>query len=178
MNDYYPFGLTMPGRSANTANPNDNYKFTGYENDDEGGLDLYHANARGYDPVLGRFMQVDPMSHLYPGISTYAYVVNNPLIFVDPTGETIEVCNGSGDERNCVNYEAGMEYDGDDEFISNTISVLNNINSVEHGASVLSNLISSENMFSFENVASRGGDRSLQFVPDEAGGGTIRAANL
>jgi RHS repeat-associated protein len=58
----YPFGLTMPGRSANTANPNDNYKFTGYENDDEGGLDLYHANARGYDPVLGRFMQLDTLA--------------------------------------------------------------------------------------------------------------------
>ena len=35
--DYYPFGLTMPGRSANTANPNDNYKFTGHERDDEAG---------------------------------------------------------------------------------------------------------------------------------------------
>ena len=176
--DYYPFGLTMPWRSSNSSNPNDDYKFTGYELDNEARLDLYHAGARGYDPVLGRFMQVDPMSHLYPGISTYAYVANNPLLFVDPTGETIEVCNGSGDELNCVTYEAGMEYDGDDEFISNTISVLNNINSVEHGANVLGSLISSENMFSFENIASKGGDRSLQFVPDEAGGGTIRAKSL
>ena len=51
--DYYPFGLTMPWRSSNSSNPNDDYKFTGYELDDEARLTMYHANARGYDPVLG-----------------------------------------------------------------------------------------------------------------------------
>ena len=84
--DYYPFGLAMPGRSSNSANPNDTYKFTGYEKDDEGGLDLYHANARGYDPVLGRFMRIDPLHMERPGLSTYNYVQNNPLNRVDPTG--------------------------------------------------------------------------------------------
>ena len=147
--DYCPFGLAMPWRSSNSSNPNDDYKFTGYELDDEARLTVYHAGARGYDPVLGRFMQIDPMSHLYPGISTYAYVANNPLVFVDPTGETIEVCNGSGDERNCVTYEAGMEYDGDDEFIGNVISVLNEINSIDIGSEVIGALVSSDNMFSF-----------------------------
>ena len=178
MNDYYPFGLTMPGRSSNSANPNDDYKFTGYEQDDEAGLNLYHANARGYDPVLGRFLQIDPYAAKYPNLSPYSYVANNPLVFVDPTGMVIEICNGSGDERNCVTYEAGMEYEGDDQFISQAVGVLNNINSVEHGASVLENLISSENFFNFENVASERGDKTFQFVPNEEGGGTIRAASL
>jgi RHS repeat-associated protein len=76
----------MPGRSSNSANPNDNYKFTGYELDDEAGLDLYHANARGYDPVLGRFMQIDPLSDQFPGWTPYHYVHNNPLNLTDPTG--------------------------------------------------------------------------------------------
>ena len=84
--DYYPFGLAMPWRSSNSSNPNDDYKFTGYELDDEAGLTMYHANARGYDPVLGRFMQVDPMSDLFPHVSSYAYGNNNPLRFTDPTG--------------------------------------------------------------------------------------------
>ena len=84
--DYYPFGLAMPGRSSNSSNPNDDYKFTGYELDNEARLDLYHANARGYDPVLGRFMQIDPMSDLFPHVSSYAYGNNNPLRFTDPTG--------------------------------------------------------------------------------------------
>ena len=84
--DYYPFGLAMPGRSSNSSNPNDDYKFTGYEKDDEAGLTVYHANARGYDPVLGRFNQVDPLSDLFPHVSSYAYGNNNPLRFTDPTG--------------------------------------------------------------------------------------------
>jgi hypothetical protein len=49
----YPFGLTMPGRSSNTANPNDNYKFTGHERDDEAGINLMYAGARYSDLVLG-----------------------------------------------------------------------------------------------------------------------------
>jgi hypothetical protein len=33
--DYYPFGLAMPGRSSNTGTPNDLNKFTGHERDIE-----------------------------------------------------------------------------------------------------------------------------------------------
>ncbi len=85
--DYYPFGLTMPGRSSNSANPNDNYKFTGHERDDEAGLNLIHMNARTYDPVIPRFLQIDPHYDNYPETSPYAYVGNNPLIYSDPTGK-------------------------------------------------------------------------------------------
>jgi len=79
----------MPGRSSNSANPNDNYKFTGHERDDEAGINLYHANARGYDPVLGRFLQIDPLFD-HPnqvGLSPYNYSWNNPINLSDPTGE-------------------------------------------------------------------------------------------
>ena len=89
--DYYPFGLAMPWRSSNSSNPNDDYKFTGYELDDEARLTMYHANARGYDPVLGRFMQVDRRYDKYPGISSYAYVLNNPVGLTDVTGDTVDI---------------------------------------------------------------------------------------
>lgn len=89
--DYYPFGLTMPGRSSNSANPNDDYKFTGYEKDDEAGVNLYHAGARGYDPVLGRFMQIDRFYYQYPSLSTYQYAANNPLYFTDINGDSLYV---------------------------------------------------------------------------------------
>ncbi|MBO6524833.1 MAG: hypothetical protein JJ971_13460 [Balneolaceae bacterium] len=88
--DYYPFGLPMPGRSSHTgSNPNSDYKFTGYELDEVAGTDLkmYHANARGYDPILGRFGQVDPHYDSYPEWAPYTYTFNNPLIFTDPTGK-------------------------------------------------------------------------------------------
>ena len=95
--DYYPFGLAMPGRSLNSANPNDDYKFTGYELDNEARLDLYHANARGYDPVLGRFMQIDPMASARLWVSPYNYVQNNPVNAIDPDGALDWVLNGDNE---------------------------------------------------------------------------------
>lgn len=47
--DYYPFGLAMPGRSLNSGTPNDLNKFTGHERDQEAGLDLDYMLARNYD---------------------------------------------------------------------------------------------------------------------------------
>ncbi|RNC79857.1 MAG: hypothetical protein ED557_12015 [Balneola sp.] len=86
--DYYPFGLEMPGRSSNSANPNDNYKYIGEELDDEAGLDLMHLNARTMDPVLGgRFLQIDPYAREFPNLSPYSYSYNNPILYSDPTGE-------------------------------------------------------------------------------------------
>jgi len=87
--DYYPFGLTMPGRSSNSANPNDDYKFTAYEFDDEGGLQLYYAGARMYDPVIGRFMSIDRFYDMYPSMSPYQYAANNPINFIDINGDSV-----------------------------------------------------------------------------------------
>ncbi len=86
--DYYPFGLTMPGRSSNSANPNDDYKFTGHERDDEAGLTIDYMMARNYDPIIGRFMQIDPLADQFPGWSPYNYTFNNPLIHTDPDGRS------------------------------------------------------------------------------------------
>ncbi|MEO1023288.1 MAG: RHS repeat-associated core domain-containing protein [Bacteroidota bacterium] len=88
--DYYAFGLQMPGRSSNSSNPNDNYKFTGHERDDEAGLTIDYMMARNYDPIIGRFMQIDPKYNLYRGWTPYHYTLNNPLRYTDPTGECIK----------------------------------------------------------------------------------------
>ena len=51
---------------------------------------LLNLNARLYDPVLGRFMGVDPFVSM-PGFTQsynrYAYCLNNPLKYTDPSGE-------------------------------------------------------------------------------------------
>ena len=52
--DYYPFGLAMPGRSLNSANPNDHYKFTGYELDDEAGLTVVPRWSTGLRSGVGK----------------------------------------------------------------------------------------------------------------------------
>ena len=61
--------------------------FTAHEHLDN--LDLIHMNGRVYDPRIGRFISADP--HLpdpYSGQShnRYAYVLNNPLSLIDPSG--------------------------------------------------------------------------------------------
>ncbi|MCH8558767.1 MAG: hypothetical protein LAT84_13145 [Balneolia bacterium] len=84
--DYYPFGLQMPGRSNNSANRDDDQKFTGHFFEQEGDLEIYHAQARMYDPAIGRFLGVDAMRGKYPTINSYHYTLNNPVIYTDPTG--------------------------------------------------------------------------------------------
>ncbi|WP_409029388.1 RHS repeat domain-containing protein [Gracilimonas sediminicola] len=84
--DYYPFGKIMPGRSSNSANPADDFKYTGHERDDEANITLDYMLARNYDPEIGRFLQVDPMHSERAWVSSYNYAQNNPLIRTDPTG--------------------------------------------------------------------------------------------
>lgn len=93
--DYYPFGeeifAPQGGRTVQQGYASDNVKqkFTGYERDDETGLDF--ARARYYDSELGRFISPDPL--LTSGHPTspqswnrYSYVMNQPLNAVDPSG--------------------------------------------------------------------------------------------
>jgi len=45
--------------------------------------------ARRYAAEFGRFLSVDPMANKYPGWTPYHYVLNNPMIYIDPTGEIV-----------------------------------------------------------------------------------------
>ena len=90
--DYYPFGLPMPGRSI-TGWSETPERFTGYYKDQESYL--YYAQARMYDPAIGRFLSVDPHASNYPHLSPYVYVANNPLISIDPDGRDIWFVHGT-----------------------------------------------------------------------------------
>jgi len=43
--------------------------------------------GRYYDSKTGRFLTVDPLAHKFPGVSPYAYCMNNPLTNIDPDGK-------------------------------------------------------------------------------------------
>jgi RHS repeat-associated protein len=98
--DFHPFGeeIATPQRTESLGYMNDTVrqKFTGYERDDESGLD--YAQARYYANQRGRFTGVDagPFTPADPqNFNRYAYVQNNPLKFRDPSGNRIEL---TGDE--------------------------------------------------------------------------------
>jgi len=86
---YFPFGQTRTDTdgAGNPVSPGFRYKYTDQEFDSTTGL--YYYKARYYDPVLGRFVQPDaivPVMSNPQGWNRYAYVRNNPLRYVDPSG--------------------------------------------------------------------------------------------
>ena len=49
-------------------------------------LPLLDYGARMYDPVIARWMSVDPMAEKYYPLSPYGYCAGNPVNVVDPNG--------------------------------------------------------------------------------------------
>lgn len=71
--------------------------YTGHEHLME--FSLINMNGRIYDPVLGRFLSPDPYVQLpgyANGFNRYAYCLNNPLVYTDPTGELTWLDIGAG----------------------------------------------------------------------------------
>lgn len=85
---YRPYGERL-NKSSSTANTNNKLWFTGKEEDRFTGLSL--MGARYYDPVIGRFMSVDPKGATpgdIHGFNRYAYANNNPYKYTDPDGHS------------------------------------------------------------------------------------------
>lgn len=54
---------------------------------------LYYFRARWYDPVSGRWLSNDPIG-ISGGLNQYVFCANNPVNFVDPTGEAWSALEG------------------------------------------------------------------------------------
>jgi RHS repeat-associated protein len=94
---YFPFGSYRAVGSINgtydyDANfPDVFYTFTGQEDDDD--LGFYNYGVRLYDPIIGRFISPDtlvPDPNNPQCLNRYSYALNNPLIYIDPTGNQYE----------------------------------------------------------------------------------------
>jgi RHS repeat-associated protein len=85
INNYYAFGLNMEG-NWNGATGANKYQYNGKELNDDFGLNWNDYGARMYDPAMGRWHSVDPLSELTEHVSPYAYVRNNPITRLDPDG--------------------------------------------------------------------------------------------
>lgn len=108
--EYLPFGETLVDEHLNSYNTP--FKFNGKELDDETGN--YYYGARYYDPKLSIWLSVDPLAEKYPNISPYAYVANNPIIYIDPDGREIILSFASTSAMtsysNLVNSALGGKY--------------------------------------------------------------------
>lgn len=122
-NHYYPFGLkhtnynsdqllfvkTSSGgialrRPAPTTplEPSYKYKYNGQEWQDELGLNWYTYRHRNYDPAIGRFMGIDPISEEYYTITNYQFAHNNPVWKIELEGLEGAPSNG---QKDIVNNE-------------------------------------------------------------------------
>jgi len=99
---YQPFGARRSGDWLSNSPTTGEWQhiqattprgFTDHEHLDN--LGLVHMNGRVYDPALGRFLSPDPLvqaSYDTQGLNRYAYVRNNPLRYVDPSGLCTAPC--------------------------------------------------------------------------------------
>ncbi|QBA20293.1 RHS repeat-associated core domain-containing protein [Chryseobacterium indologenes] len=84
--NYYPFELEFGGElsTANSITPNYKYSTHGKEKQQETGWSDF--GTRMYMSDIGRWGVPDPLSEKFTGVSSYNYVLNNPLRYVDPDG--------------------------------------------------------------------------------------------
>ncbi|MCR5496800.1 MAG: hypothetical protein K6F48_03080 [Paludibacteraceae bacterium] len=85
LSDYYPYGMTEPGRSWNSGD----YRFgyTGHEKESDLAEGVYTTEYRLLDTRLGKWLSVDPLAEEASDWSPYRTSFDNPLIFVDPDGQ-------------------------------------------------------------------------------------------
>ncbi len=76
---YDSFGRTV----SQTGTKQAPFQFQGRESDQESGL--YYYRSRYYDPIVGRFINEDPITFA-GGLNFYLFARNNPINLLDPFG--------------------------------------------------------------------------------------------
>lgn len=80
-----PFAVAQPIENPSAATAfSYNLRFSGQISDSE--TNNHYNYFRDYDPSVGRYIESDPIGLLGRSFSTYVYVNNRPLRFIDPLG--------------------------------------------------------------------------------------------
>jgi RHS repeat-associated protein len=84
------------------------FKYTGREFDTETGLNFYRA--RYYSNATGRFVSEDPIG-FEGGNDFYAYVRNNPTLWIDPLGLVSCTYDVIGHHYHCTSDDGSQSFD-------------------------------------------------------------------
>ena len=96
---YYGFGMEMGG-GWNGGDDEARHRFNSIERNESLGLDL--APFRSYDPTMGRWLQVDPLTEVVPSMTSYRFGFNNPNSFSDPLGLIEKETKGARKRRRSI----------------------------------------------------------------------------
>ena len=112
---YYPFGLKIASISSkrlgdvNEGTIQNNYLYNGKELFEDGGLNWYDYGFRNYDPQIGRFPQLDPLTDYFPFYAPFQYAGNDPISNVDLDGlEELTAINGAATVSQSGNVIIGV----------------------------------------------------------------------
>ena len=101
--EYDPWGniLSTSGSMAATLGADNSFRYRGYYYDNESGF--YYLQSRYYDPATGRFLNADDTAYIGAsgtilGYSLFAYCENNPVSYMDSTGNWLlqAICGIAG----------------------------------------------------------------------------------
>jgi len=81
--DYYPFGMEMPGRQYNATYP---YSFNGKRDDKDAEYGWQDYGKREYDRLSVHFISVDPITAKFPMLTPYQFAGNKPIAASDLDG--------------------------------------------------------------------------------------------
>jgi RHS repeat-associated protein len=152
--DYYPFGMLQPDRSYSLSSYR--YGFNGKESDNEvkGDGNQYDYGFRLYDPRIGKFLSIDPLTKDYPWYTPYQFAGNKPIVAIDIDGLEELIVHQFFNAKNQITKITISRYtDVDDNLINNYIRCKDN-NALITRKNVL--------VFNFKNGPSGGYDVSDQ----------------
>lgn len=119
-NHYYAYGLKISGISSrkptdvNDGELKNDYLYNDKELFEDADLNWYDYGFRNYDPQIGRFPQLDPLTDAYPFLTPYQYASCNPITNIDidglegGTSTVAQVANAVGDFSYTYNAVSGV----------------------------------------------------------------------
>ena len=95
--NYYPFGLEHKGYNNSAGNSAYRYSYQGQERQED--TNWLAFKWRNYDPTIGRFFGVDPLSENFPYNSTYAIQENKMGLGREFEGLELVLTHGTNAKR-------------------------------------------------------------------------------